>query len=454
MSVLRTVAFLALMAGVCSSLEVDCSYLSLLDHLNLTKNSDVLVNVRPVKYWTTPTLVYVDLIVFGILEVNEKSQTFTSHCWSTVGWKNEFLSWNQSDFCGIDRLSIRRETLWLPDIIIQEDVSDTGAIKKSPYATVYQDGTVVTNEIQRLTTTCQMDLINFPFDTQMCNITFLSMTDRVGRIALGSFSNGSVLTELSESYMVTQGEWELFSIAIIEIKLPTMNQTYKLTYEATIVRRPMLYLMNFIIPLFYFLILDVASFFINEARGEKLSFKVTLLLSISVLLLILQDMLPSTEDKLPNIAIYCITIFSLVLISLLEAMLVSFLIDLDNYYGDEAQSSAHARVETQVEASCHKEPHGEAGKGEEKPEKDYLCLESPFDPVLLTQILEEVKAARQGWFSANSVEQDKKKPGRCGRAARIIDTVFFVMYVLVNVVFLAYMYKVWIFEYTQFHIDS
>lgn len=63
----------------------------------------------------------------------------------------------------------------------------------------------------------------------------------------------------------------------------------------------MLYVINLIVPLFYLLVLDLTSFFINEARGEKLGFKVTVLLSISVLLLILQDMLPSTEDQLPMI---------------------------------------------------------------------------------------------------------------------------------------------------------
>lgn len=63
----------------------------------------------------------------------------------------------------------------------------------------------------------------------------------------------------------------------------------------------MLYVINLIVPLFYLLVLDLASFFISEARGEKLSFKVTVLLSISVLLLILQDMLPSTEETLPMI---------------------------------------------------------------------------------------------------------------------------------------------------------
>lgn len=60
-------------------------------------------------------------------------------------------------------------------------------------------------------------------------------------------------------------------------------------------------MVNFIVPLFYLLVLDLASFFISEARGEKLGFKITILLSISVLLLILKDILPSTEDNLPMI---------------------------------------------------------------------------------------------------------------------------------------------------------
>lgn len=63
----------------------------------------------------------------------------------------------------------------------------------------------------------------------------------------------------------------------------------------------MLYVVIFMIPLFYLLVLDLASFFISEARGEKLGFKITILLSISVLLLILKDILPSTEDALPMI---------------------------------------------------------------------------------------------------------------------------------------------------------
>ncbi len=66
-------------------------------------------------------------------------------------------------------------------------------------------------------------------------------------------------------------------------------------------RRPLLYVIIFLMPVFYFLLLDLASFFIDSTGGEKLGFKVTLLLSISVLLLLLKDMLPSTASDIPLI---------------------------------------------------------------------------------------------------------------------------------------------------------
>lgn len=66
-------------------------------------------------------------------------------------------------------------------------------------------------------------------------------------------------------------------------------------------RRPLLYVINFLLPIVFFLTLDLASFLIADHRGEKLGFKVTVLLAISVLLLILNDILPSMSNKTPLI---------------------------------------------------------------------------------------------------------------------------------------------------------
>ncbi|TNN32173.1 Neuronal acetylcholine receptor subunit beta-3 [Liparis tanakae] len=352
MTPLGTLALLALM-GV-GGAQTDCSYFGLLTHLNLTTGNAMQTALRPVRNWTTTTHVQLDLVLYGILGVDEKSQTVTTHVWIQTRWSNEFLSWTPSGFCGINHVLVPRAAVWLPDVIITEDASDTGSISYSPVVRVTSRGRMVSSLRQRLTSTC----------------TFI-----------------------------------------------------------TISRKPMLYVIIFIVPLFYFVLLDVASFFINEARGEKLSFKVTVLLSISVLLLILKDLLPSTEAELPMIAMYCCVIFVLVGLSLLEAMLVSFLIDLDGCCKNPEAPEGEA-VQLEADRPDAPELHEAGGT----PEKSSPPPSRPGD--LLELILQEVKKVGQ---EARGRDKDEKRPGRYRRLAEIIDSVFFVLYLLCICSFLMYM---------------
>ncbi|XP_037331886.2 5-hydroxytryptamine receptor 3A-like [Pungitius pungitius] len=428
MSPLTTLALLAL-TGVCSCGTLDCSYLELLTYLNLTTTNSALVNMRPVKNWMTPTLVRVDMLLFGILEVNEKTQTFTSHIWMSMLWTNEFLTWNKSDFCGIDKLMVPRSTQWIPDVVIAEDVSDSGTIQSVPVVSLSPEGSQVAVTRQRLTATCLLVVTLFPFDQQRCNFTFTFINSDEASIQLGSIHNETELSKTSEHFMVTQGEWDLNKMEIFQYRNRTSGYPDRLVYTVTISRRPLLYVVIFILPLLLFVWLDVASFFINEARGEKLSFKVTVLLSISVLLLILKDMMPSTENRLPMIAIYCLGIFCLVGFSVLEAMLLSFLHDLDGYC--KPQSPDNSQEEIQLDEDF--------GQAEEAPDKGPAPLDQGRD--LLKLILEKVRTARQ---EVAERCKEEMRPGRYRRLADIIDRVFFSLYLLTASVFLTYMYIVWI----------
>lgn len=66
-------------------------------------------------------------------------------------------------------------------------------------------------------------------------------------------------------------------------------------------RRPILYIVNFLLPVLFFLCLDLSSFLISDRGGEKLSFKVTVLLAVTVLQLILNEILPSSTNWIPLI---------------------------------------------------------------------------------------------------------------------------------------------------------
>ena len=66
-------------------------------------------------------------------------------------------------------------------------------------------------------------------------------------------------------------------------------------------RRSLLYVVNFLLPVLFFLCLDVASFMISDSGGEKLSFKVTVLLAVTVMQLLLNEILPASSNRVPLI---------------------------------------------------------------------------------------------------------------------------------------------------------
>ena len=57
--------------------DVNCTYEYILYHLNLTKNKELYTMVRPVKYHNTITQVYLQMSIYGILDVVSFKFTFS-----------------------------------------------------------------------------------------------------------------------------------------------------------------------------------------------------------------------------------------------------------------------------------------------------------------------------------------------------------------------------------------
>uniref|UniRef100_A0A3P8YQK2 Uncharacterized protein n=1 Tax=Esox lucius TaxID=8010 RepID=A0A3P8YQK2_ESOLU len=466
---------------VSSASMENCSYHRLQEHLGLSQKNERTTGLRPVKNWNNSTHVMVDMFVFGVIDLNEKSSTFTSYVLISTGWVNDFIAWKPQDFCGISKMTVPRERLWIPDIGIQEDISDTGSIIFSPYVQVYSTAFAQVIDQRRLTTSCKMDLYKFPFDTQSCSITFKSMIHRgtspflhthfsknkfsvlrgyfaptksnfissASELKLGAFTSVPSMNLITRKTMTTLDEWDFLGIAMTEEKLylSENNDWHLLIYKITLRRRPLLYIINLVVPVAFFLVLDLASYFISEAKGEKLGFKVTILLSISVLLLILNDILPSTANNLPVIALYCIIIFVLTGLSLLETMLVSFLIDLDSSANQEIQTSAKNCQDAPEDTCFRGEPEREAVSSLERV-KDTLnnkdIDEYRLNNPQLLQLISEVQKVCQECFSVN-MTSGKKTPGSWERMARCIDQVYFYLYLITAICFGIFISLLWLY---------
>ncbi|ROL54739.1 5-hydroxytryptamine receptor 3C [Anabarilius grahami] len=259
-----------------------------------------------------------------------------------------------------------------------------------------------------------------------------SLTSPAGpnkEIELLTISESNLTTFKSKQLFQADGEWELISIDSINssgngsLEWVKMDQ---LIYQIIIKRRPLLYVINIIVPVFFFLVLDVISFFIDTSGENKVSFKVTLLLSISVMLLLVNNILPSTSKQIPLIGIYCCAVFCLITISMVETIFVNFIM---------AKGAKMRSVETTA-----------AVTGRDDGVRD---LEYPPDSVrdqneeqsnainLLNLILAEVQAATQ------RKQRKQRQKLSWTTVARIIDVIFLILYIITIIVLIYELWKLW-----------
>ncbi|XP_049420098.1 5-hydroxytryptamine receptor 3A-like isoform X2 [Epinephelus fuscoguttatus] len=383
---------------------------------------------RPVKDYQNPTQVFLEVLLYAILDVREIDQTFVPYVWIFTKWQNEHIHWDPNDFCGIETVSLPTEVLWKPDIAIEE-MTEKDKAPPSPHLTITSTGEVHVQDDQVLVSTCRMHVYKFPFDIQSCKLTFKSVVHSDAEIQLVRHINSSQATEWSREVMRTQYEWLFINMTVTNKTVNMFDfQQDVMIYTITMKRRSLLYIVNFLLPILFFMCLDLASFLISDSGGEKLSFKVTVLLAVTVMQLILNEILPASSDRIPLIAVYCIGIFALMMLSLLETILVMYLMEKDSSYQDNECSEDNKW--TPSDASVDETPIKLLkGTSSQMTEESHASDELREVVKMLAVLLNSRK--------------EEGKPSYWTRVAKTINKVFFIFYVIAASLFLVYMFFHW-----------
>ncbi|XP_078019595.1 5-hydroxytryptamine receptor 3A-like [Epinephelus lanceolatus] len=227
-------------------------------------------------------------------------------------------------------------------------------------------------------------------------------------------------------------------------------------------RRSLLYIVNFLLPILFFMCLDLASFLVSDSGGEKLSFKVTVLLAVTVMQLILNDILPASSDRTPLIAIYCIGMFGLMLLSLLETIVVMYLMEKDSESqdndADRDQSLSKDCGDKESKVSFHscfrevKKLHCacicDVSPGEAPSERLSVAKEGSSSQLTeecrdCEKPSDELVEAMKTLSLILSSRKEGKKTGYWTRMTKTINKVFFIFYITAASVFLVYMFIMW-----------
>ncbi|KAI4790919.1 hypothetical protein KUCAC02_034315 [Chaenocephalus aceratus] len=245
--------------------------------------------------------------------------------------------------------------------------------------------------------------------------------------------------------MRNESEWFLIDITVKDQSVPRFFEKQSvLIYTIRMKRRSALYIANFLVPILFFFCLDLASFLMSDSGGEKVSFKVTVLLAVTVMQLILNEILPSSSEWIPLIAVYCIGIFGLIMISLLETILVMYLIEKDSASKEKkADKNRSLNVKKWTHCACvcnvSDEPPSELLSVAKEDKRSQLMEDSNSLEKLPDEMSEALKA-----LSLLLSRMEEKKPDYWTRVAKKLDIIFFVVYVIVSTLFLVVIFSVWV----------
>lgn len=159
---------------------------------------------------------------------------------------------------------------------------------------------------------CSIDVTFFPFDQQSCKMKFGSWTYDRAKIDLISMASDVDQMDYWES-----GEWVIVNaVGKYNIKkYECCTEIYSdITYYFIIRRLPLFYTINLIIPCLLISCLTVLVFYLPSQCGEKITLCISVLLSLTVFLLLITEIIPSTSLVIPLIGEYLL--FTMVFVTL------------------------------------------------------------------------------------------------------------------------------------------
>ncbi|KAJ8340691.1 hypothetical protein SKAU_G00353240 [Synaphobranchus kaupii] len=273
--------------------------------------------IRPAINRTERVTIKLQVSLAQLISVNEREQIMTTNVWLTQHWIDYRLSWDPSEYDGIDKLRIPSRHIWLPDIVLYNNADGTYEVTVFTNAIVLFNGSIFWLPPAIYKSACKIEVKHFPFDQQNCTLKFRSWTYDHTELDLVLKSGVASMDDFTPS-----GEWDILALPGRRTVNPSDPTYVDVTYDFIIKRKPLFYTINLIIPCILITSLAILVFYLPSDCGEKMTLCISVLLALTVFLLLISKIVPPTSLDVPLIGKYLMFTMVLVTFSIITSVCV------------------------------------------------------------------------------------------------------------------------------------
>ncbi|KAB5522676.1 hypothetical protein PHYPO_G00162210 [Pangasianodon hypophthalmus] len=289
-------------------------------------------NIRPARHPDDKVDVQVKLTLTNLISLNEKEETLTTNVWIEIQWSDYRLAWNTSEYYGISIIRVPCTTVWLPDIVLENNID--GKFDVAYYANVLisSDGSMYWLPPAIYRSTCAIEITYFPFDWQNCTLVFRSQTYSANEINMilaidGETNKPIEWVDIDPEAFTENGEWVIKhrpARKITNTRYSPDDLEYQEVYFNLIIqRKPLFYIINIILPCSLISSLVVLAYFMPaKAGGQKITVSISVLLAQTVFLFLIAQKVPETSLSVPLIGKYLIFVMSVTTLIVTNCIIV------------------------------------------------------------------------------------------------------------------------------------
>ena len=260
--------------------------------------------VRPCDSYNQPIDVKIRLSLIKILHVDEITQTFEATVTLIINWNDELLVWDPKKYAGINHIIVPYNSVWTPDVIVINAAETPGDIgQKYALVKVRNDGAMKVWTQVNLKTQCNIGTKRYPFDVQECSIDFCTFMSDDRDINLHQDINITAMT-----YFQRTAEWNIIGNYVsVETDIASaegLGNYTTLKYNFKLKRQCLSCIINVILPVVLLGCLSLLTFFVPSDSGEKMSFPVSIFLTLAVFMTVITLSLPESVDGLSYLGMY------------------------------------------------------------------------------------------------------------------------------------------------------
>uniref|UniRef100_A0A6Q2Y315 Uncharacterized protein n=1 Tax=Esox lucius TaxID=8010 RepID=A0A6Q2Y315_ESOLU len=292
-------------------------------------------NVRPMEKSGDITKVTVKMTLTNLISLNEKEEALTTSVWIEMQWCDYRLRWDQPPRSALygnltSQMRIPSKSIWLPDIILENNVDGKFEVAMYCNALVSPDGCVYWLPPAIYRSACSITVNYFPFDWQNCSMVFRSQSYNANEILLVLTEEDNQPVEwvvIDPEAFTENGEWIIKHRPAKKL----INKRYtkdELEYQEVVFfliiqRKPLFYVINIIVPCVLISSLGLLVYFLPaKAGGQKCTVSIMILLAQTVFLILIAKKVPETSQAVPLIGKYVVFVMSVTIIVVMNCVIV------------------------------------------------------------------------------------------------------------------------------------